>query len=132
MLPPEITLKYTQTNLTFDLQLRNRGKGNGMLFTCKQPRHVQAHLSRLTGPQWVTAHLAQGSWLHCLVCEGFLPVPRQCLLPNSLDLPSGPFVQRTLLVWDPPPQVAEHDDQGSTRHLTQPHSAENWTVTFIV
>lgn len=75
---------------------------------------------RLTSPQWVVAHLAQGSRLHSLVSEGLLPVPRQCWLSTSLDLPSGPFMQRTLLVVDPPPQLAEHGNQGSTRHLIPP------------
>ncbi|TNN83930.1 hypothetical protein EYF80_005801 [Liparis tanakae] len=78
---------------------------------------VPVNASGLTAPQWVEAHLAQGRMLHSRVEEGLLPVPRQCLLSTSRDLPSGPFVQRTLLVCDPPPQLAEHGDQGSIRHL---------------
>lgn len=74
-------------------------------------------ISWLTGPQEVVAHLAQGRRLHGLASEGFLPAPRQFGLSTSSDLPSGPFMQRTILVWAPPPQVAEHGDQASTRHL---------------
>lgn len=85
--------------------------------TCRDVFEV--NVRRLTAPQWVVAHLAQGSRLHSRVVEGLLPVPRQCLLSTSLDLPSRPFMQRTLLVWDPPPQLAEHGDQGSIRHLIQ-------------
>lgn len=73
----------------------------------------------LTGPHWVVVHLPHGCWLHSRVMEGLLPAPRQCWLPTSLHLLSGPFVQRTRLVWDPPPQLAEQGDHASTRHLEE-------------
>lgn len=40
-------------------------------------------------------------------------------------------MQRTLLIWDPPPQLAEHGDQGSTLHLN-PTTEEKYTITYEV
>lgn len=85
--------------------------------------HRGALQAELTGPQRVALQPAQGCWLHGRLLVGFLPAARQALAPPSLRPPSEALRQRTVLVWVPPPQLAEQGDHGSARHL-QTHTSD--------
>ena len=79
----------------------------------------------LTGPQPDTAHLTQGRVLQGRLSPGLLPAPStQRWAATLLAPPSGPLRQLTLRLCTPPPQLAEHRDQGDASHLPRTKNDE--------